>query len=483
MACDLATQPLAQRKYLTHAELEQRFGADEADMDAVEQYAHEHDLTVAHRDAHSRTLVLRGRLGDLLSAFHADLGLYHHASGTYRGRRGAIEIPAHLEGIISGVFGFDTRPKRRAPRRIKQAAVGPGAGKGVSPATFADRYSFPEKTNGANQTIAIIELGGGYRQADLQLYFQEIGVPMPAVTAVAIDHARNSPGNADSADGEVMLDIEVAAAVAPAARIVVYFAPNAGDRGLLDAISAAVHDKARQPSVISISWGGPEDFSDQQALDNFHQVFAAAAALGITVCAASGDHGTADLDDNHWDQKIHVDHPASDDLVLGCGGTQIDNGEDVVWNDGNPFGSNQPGGGGWTTGGGISVAFPVPSYQQQMAMPVSLETKRHGRGVPDIAMSATNYFVRVDGYEGPSGGTSAVAPLMAGLVVRINQAANKRVGFLNPFLYANAAKVTCAVVKGDNSIQNGPAGYSAGPGWNACTGLGTPNGKAILSLL
>jgi kumamolisin len=131
-----------------------------------------------------------------------------------------------------------------------------------------------------------------------------------------------------------MLDIEVAGAVVPGARIVIYFAPNDGDKGFVDAISAAVHDTERKPSVISISWGSPEDSTDAQGIQAYHEIFAAAGALGITICVASGDHGTADLDADHWDGKIHVDHPACDDLVLGCGGTQIENGDDVVWNDG-----------------------------------------------------------------------------------------------------------------------------------------------------
>src|SRR5262249_40856852 len=220
-----------------------------------------------------------------------------------------------------------------------------------------------------------------------------------------------------------------------------------------DAISAAIHDAHRKPSVISISWGGPETASEQQTIDAYHELFAAAGALGITVCAASGDHGTADLDAGHWDRTIHVDHPACDDLVLACGGTQIDpgSGKDVVWNDGTPFDPSVLGGGGWAGGGGVSEIFPVPAYQKDAKVPVSLDNGQPGRGVPDIAMSATNYFTRVDTSEGPSGGTSAVAPLMAALVARLNQAKGKRVGFLNPFLYASAAKVVTDVVSGTNA--------------------------------
>jgi kumamolisin len=443
-AYDLANMPLAKRKYLTREQLEKQFGASQADLDKVEHLAQEHNLTVVHRSAAEKSIVLRGKLGDLLSAFQADVGLYHHAMGTYRGRQGEIAIPVELSKIVTGVFGFDTRPKHRALRRQKTAAHnGPGGKNGVAATEFAKRYNFPTGFDGTGQTIAIIELGGGYRNSDLKVFFQEIGVPAPQVSSISVDHAGNNPTTPDSTDGD-----------------------------------------QRRPSVISMSWGSPESSLEQQSIDAYHELFAEAAMLGITVCAASGDHGTADLDANNWDGQIHVDHPACDDLVLGCGGTQIDgSGVDVVWNDGTPL----AGGGGWASGGGISEIFPVPSYQADAKLPVSIATGKPGRGVPDIAMSATNYFIRVDSLESASGGTSAVAPLMAALVALLNQAKKKNVGFLNPFLYANAAKgVVNDVTMGTNTIT--PAnpmvkGYNAGPGWDACSGLGTPDGTAILKSL
>jgi kumamolisin len=482
--------PLDQRTYLTREDLAQQHGADSADLDLVEELAQRHNLRVVHRSAAERSIVLKGKLGDLLDAFPADVHMYHHSSGAYRGRQGEIQIPNHLDKIVTGVFGFDTRPKHRlAHRHIKLAAAGPGGDNGVAATEFAKRYNFPTqfkgvKLDGSGQTIAIIELGGGFRTSDLRVFFQEIGVATPTVSAISVDHAKNSPSTQDSDDGEVMLDIEVAGAVAPKAKYAIYFAPNNGDQGFIDAISAAVHDAQRKPSVVSISWGGPEDSTDQQGVDEFHQVFVAAAAMGITICVASGDHGTADLDAQNWDKKIHVDHPSVDDLVLSCGGTQIDSGKDVVWNDLTPFNVNTPGGGGWASGGGISEIFAVPSYQTGANLPKSLSTGKPGRGVPDIAMSATNYFTRVDTFEGASGGTSAVAPLTAALIALLNQAKKKNVGFLNPFLYANAAAgVVHDVTSGTNAITNTVQGYTAGAGWDACTGLGTPDGTAILNKL
>src|SRR3984957_20166119 len=489
-AYDLANTPLAERKYLTHQDLEKHHGAKEEDLDKIEHFAQEHDLTVVHRSAAERSLVLKGKLGDLLAAFHADVQIYHPATGTYRGRTGEITVPEELSKIITGIFGFDTRPKHRSPHWQKSAAQrGPGGQNGVAATEYAKRYNFPANLNGTTldgtgQTVAIIELGGGYRSSDLKAFFKEIGIATPKVSSISVDHAGNDPTTANSADGEVMLDIEVAGAVVPKAKFAVYFAPNNGDKGFLDAISAAVHDSQRKPSVLSISWGGPEVSTDQQGVNAYHELFAAAGALGITVCVASGDHGTADLDAGDWDKKIHVEHPACDDLVLGCGGTQIVSEKDVVWNDGTPFDVQVAGGGGWASGGGISTIFAVPTYQADAKLPVSIDTGKSGRGVPDIAMSATNYFTRVDTSEGASGGTSAVAPLMAALVARLSQAKKKNVGFLNPFLYSHVSEgVVHDVTSGTNAIVHTIKGYQAGPGWDACTGLGTPNGTAILNKL
>ena len=162
-----------------------------------------------------------------------------------------------------------------------------------TPAEVATLYGMPPGT-GRGETIALIELGGGYAASDLRAYFGELGLPVPAVNAVSVDGARNAPtGDPNGPDGEVLLDIEVAGAVAPEARIVVYFAPNT-DKGFLDAIASAIHDHARTPSVISISWGGPESAWTKQALHAYDQAFQDAAALGVTVCCASGDSGSGD---------------------------------------------------------------------------------------------------------------------------------------------------------------------------------------------
>lgn len=485
----MSRTPVEQRVYFTHADLERHYGAADDDLDQVEQYGRRHHLVVKKRSKLARSITLRGRFKDVMSAFPADVQHYECPAGAYRGRQGQVSLPAQLIGIVTGVFGLDTRPKNRSPfRLVTLSQPGEAAPGGLSAVDFANRYNFPTEAGGVSldgrgQTIAVVELGGGYQTDDLAAFFDRIGARPPTVAWASVDHARNSPTVNSSADGEVMLDIEVVGAVVPSASLVVYFGPNEGDKGLLETIAAAVYDRRRKPSVIAMSWGASEALNDQAAMNAYHELFVAAGALGVTVCAAAGDHGTANETAESWDGDFHVSHPASDPLVLACGGTQIQNGVETVWNDGRPL--TTPGGaGGWAGGGGVSAVFGLPDYQKDAHVPPSLKTGKIGRGVPDLAMSATNYFVRINAAEGISGGTSAVAPLMAGLIARLNQAKGRRVGFFNPILYETSARSAFRdVLKGTNAIERTLRGYTAGPGWNACTGLGTPDGMALLNHL
>jgi kumamolisin len=279
---------------------------------------------------------------------------------------------------------------------------------------LARLYDFPSGLNGQGQTIAIIELGGGYRTSDLKAYFSQLGIAAPKITAVSVDGGHNKPtGQGNGPDGEVMLDIEVAGAIAPATKIVVYFAPNT-DQGFLDAITTAVHDNVRKPSIISISWGGPESSWTAQALQSYNQAFADASKLGVTICCASGDSGSGD---GVNDGKAHVDFPASSPYVLACGGTRLDSAggntivSETVWNEGTTGGA---------TGGGVSETFPLPAWQRTAKVPPSVNSGNFvGRGVPDVAGDAdpaTGYVVRVAGQQTIIGGTSAVAILATKLI-------------------------------------------------------------------
>ena len=197
----------------------------------------------------------------------------------YRIREGSIRLPAELADAVEAVLGLDNRPQAQPHFRVLGSSINTktagtqgfarahaaAANTSYTPVQVAQLYQFPQGATATGQTIGIIELGGGYRAADLTAYFKGLGQKAPKVTAVSVDKGKNSPGNANGADGEVMLDIEVSAAVAPGAKIVVYFAPNT-DQGFIDAVSSAVHDTTNNPSVISISWGGPESSWTAQAM-------------------------------------------------------------------------------------------------------------------------------------------------------------------------------------------------------------------------
>jgi kumamolisin len=400
-----------------------------------------------------------------------------HPSGAYRCRTGTLTLPAELESIIQGVFGLDNRPQAKAHFRLRKRNPSVHAQEtaaSLSPVQVAEAYSFPSGANGAGQCIAVIELGGGYNTSDLDSFFGNLGITPPNITAVSVDGATNSPtGDPSSADGEVELDLEVAGANAPGAQLAAYFAPNT-DQGFIDAVTTAVHDTTLKPSIISISWGGPENSWTQQSLNALNSACQDASTMGVTVLAAAGDDGSSDGSTNG---SPEVDFPASSPFVVACGGTKLTIsgtaiGNEQVWNE---LSSNEG-----ATGGGVSELFALPTFQLSAKVPKA-PNGFAGRGVPDVAGDAdpeTGYNVVVDGQSTVIGGTSAVAPLWAGLFALINQSLGTNVGYVNPLLYAAKAEATFHDITSGNN-----GSYSAGPGWDACTGLGTPNGTALLTAL
>jgi kumamolisin len=458
-----------QRRRLERDQWAEAHGAHPDDLDAVRRFAGEAGLTVTDVDVARRAVGLRGTVDRLAGAFEAQLaGMYQPAgrgAASYRGRTGPLTVPSELGDVVLGVFGLDDRPQARP--HIVFAAAG---GTSYTPIEVGDAYDFPAGASGAGETVAILELGGGFTTSDLSTYFGGLGMTAPRVTAVGVDGAANLPGQDTGADGEVMLDIEVIGALVPDASIIVYFAPNT-DQGFLDGLSTAVHDSTHKPSVVSISWGQSEDNWSAQSRAQMEQILTEAGGLGVTVTAASGDGGSAD---GATDGRQHADFPASAPHALACGGTslQLSAGQiagEAVWNDS----------GGGATGGGVSRQFPLPSYQAGAAVPGNADTKSPGRGVPDVcgdADPATGYRIRAGGTDQTVGGTSAVAPLWAALITRLNQSLGAPVGFVAPRLYPLLGSAAFHDITSGNN-----GAYSAGPGWDACTGLGSPHGAALLS--
>ncbi|KWZ48070.1 peptidase S53 [Burkholderia savannae] len=458
----------------------QRFCAHPDDVGKVEAFAKQHGLTVARVDPVESLVVLSGTIAQFEAAFGVKLQRFEHRTiGQYRCRTGDIALPDELHDVVTAVLGLDNRPQARPHFRLRptfQPARG-GAAVTYTPPQLASLYGFPPG-DGAGECIAIVELGGGYRPAEIQQYFSGLGLDrQPKLVDVNVGAGRNAPtGDPSGPDGEVALDLEVAGAIAPGATLAVYFAQNS-DAGFIQAVNQAVHDTTNRPSVVSISWGGPEAAWTSQSLQAFNRVLQSAAALGVTVCAASGDAGSAD---GVQDGANHVDFPASSPYVLACGGTRLDAlpgqgiRSEVVWND--------DAAGGGSTGGGVSDVFDLPDWQKGLSATLArggAASPLAKRGVPDVAgdaSPATGYEVLVGGTSAVMGGTSAVAPLWAALVARINAAAGSSAGWINPKLYRNAGALRDVTV-GDNGA------YAATPGWDACTGLGSPDGAKVAAAL
>ncbi|HSY10732.1 MAG TPA: S53 family peptidase [Verrucomicrobiae bacterium] len=468
---------------LTREEYQARYGADPADVQTVLKFASSFGLALTKVDMGARTLTLTGKTSNFSKAFQVELAKYEHSGGSYRGRTGAISIPQELSDIIRSVHGLDNRPQAkphfRLAKNTKKARTAAAAATSYTAVQVAKAYNFPTGANGKGETVGIIELGGGYNQSDLSTYFSNLNIsPVPSVVAVSVDGGTNSPtGDPNGPDTEVMLDIEVVGSVASGANIAVYFAPNT-DAGFLDAINQAVNDTVNKPSILSISWGGPESSWTAQSLQSFNSALQSAAAVGVSVCVAAGDDGSTD---GVTDGEDHVDFPASSPYALACGGTTLKISgstisSEVVWND---LSSNDG-----ATGGGVSGTFPIPTWQANANVPPSTNPSGFaGRGMPDVAGDAdpaTGYQIEADGQSFAVGGTSAVAPLWAGLIALFNQSQGKSLGYLNPTLYQNVGESGGAF----HDITSGNNGdYKAAVGWDPCTGWGSPNGAALLTAL
>jgi kumamolisin len=453
-------------------------GAAADDVERVTSVLSGLGLSVTSVHPASRRVMVAGTIGELTDAFGTSVRMAQTGGVTHRYREGALYLPQPLDGIVEAVLGIDDRPQARP--HFRPAAAAATQPKSYSPAQVASIYRFPTAFDGTGQTVAVLEFGGGFATSDLSAYFGGLGIPVPSISAVSVDNAQNQPGSdPQGADVEVALDIDVIGAAAPGATQLVYFAPNS-DRGFVDAVSDAAH-ATPAPIAISISWGQSEDRWTAQGRTALDNAIADACALGITVTVAAGDNGSSD---GATDGSVHCDFPASSPHALACGGTRLEASGDAittetVWNDG---------AGGGAGGGGVSDVYPVPTWQETAGVPPIASTgpgPAGGRGVPDVAGNAdpqTGYQLMSGGKARVVGGTSAVAPLWAALIARLAQATGTRFGLIQPTLYAGITPGT--EVQGFNDIVTGNNGaYSAGPGWDACTGLGSPAGPALLTRL
>ena len=487
-----AATPPSQRRRLSTAEFAQKYGAADDDLAAVTRFAEAHGLEILDSNAARRSVVVSGTVAQFNETFAVTLNTYRHEvrrshldaearSETFRGHDGFVSVPEELADVIVGVFGLDNR-------RITKRAAGDPPGTGLLTVDqVRTLYNFPAN-QAAGQTIAIFS-EGGYLPSDISANFA--GSP-PAVIDVPVDAA-----NGGYADGETTQDICIAGAAAPGAEIAVYFTTY-DQVGWVDLVSRVVHPSPGDPvcAVLSSSFfvSGGDDAATLAAegipstwLTAVTQVFEDAAIQGVTVCIASGDFGSGDA---VGDGLAHVQYPASDPWVLAVGGTTIGNVsgtsfDEYSWNDIFSIGgfSAQT-----ATGGGISDLFPPPWYQADAGVPPSVNDGHSGRGVPDVAGNASvnsGYPIILGGSLSPfpMNGTSSSTPLWAGLIAVINAALGDNVGFVNPVLYALGSSVFRDIVAEPGATDNslGAPGYPVGPGWDACTGWGSPKGVELLA--
>lgn len=487
----LAAQLPRERRYRTLEEYAADYGAAPEDVARVAAFAAAHNLTIVDASSPRAVVTLEGTPEAFAKAFRIRLRRYRHGAETYRSHDEAVQIPAGLEGVITAVVGLDNR---RLARRHAQAAPSRTL-QACEPAAVRARYDFPEDATGKGECIALIELGGGFHPGDIERFCHNHRLPLPVIRVIEIPDAAGEGTNAPAAPAdlrayidaylnggvsglaadvvdrirwtiEVTMDLQLAAVFAPGARLAVYFAaPTA--RGKLEAFTHALTDADNQPTVITSSWGTPESRLSGSAGRRYARELDARLAgsieRGVTVCFSSGDLGD-------------VEFPASSPRVLACGGTHLDGVTETVWHETILVEnvSFQ-----LATGGGASSIFRRPPWQA--GVDVRSAAGRNGRGVPDVAAKAdiaTGYPVIVGGRLLPMGGTSAAAPLWAALIARINEKLGVPAGYLNALLYQEEFRAAI------RDITEGSSGrFRAEPGWDPCTGLGSPNGTALLRAL
>jgi kumamolisin len=490
---------------LSREQFETQFGARREDVEKAVSVFEQYGLKVDEVSLRTRSMRISGTVASMENAFRPHLGMYKNKDqGEFRGREGEIQIPSELSGIVTGVFGLDER--RVARRKAVHTATAPAVLSKMtplSPPDLQDHYNFPPGT-GEGQQIAIAEFEGAYFQEDLVAYCKKYSLPLPKVTTVPVGFTpltlpeiqklpplqRNDELGASI---EVNMDVQIVAGLCPQAEIFVYFAPFT-QKGWVDLLNRIITGTPAKPVSLSISWGLAEDAPDWSAgaLAAINERLQAAAMVGITVCVSSGDDGSGDeLNDG----RAHVDFPSSSPFVLSVGGTMLNgsaaNLTEQAWWEAPGERTNK---GGGASGGGVSVMFPRPKWQNVQVRSVNTGGI-DGRVLPDVAALAGPplYDLIFLGRDFPNGGTSASTPLWAALVARINAniAASKKQRFLPPLLYQSGAngkprgEVACHdITAGQNASYPEPGvGYQASTGFDAVTGWGVPDGAQLLKSL
>jgi kumamolisin len=502
--------PPGRRKFLSPDEFAAQYGAEQKDIDTVADFGRSNGLTVLEAHAGRRSVILTGTVAQMNAAFGIDMQYYEAPSPrpsrytlgtgaaptqTYRGYSGAISLPQAVADLAEVVAGLDNR--RTGGRNITWTDDDPPNISTLTVPQVVTTYDFPNNS-ATGQMIGIVSMEGGYDPAEVTSYFHGLGRSAPTIIPRSVNGGANR-GN----DFETLQDICICATVAVGATIVVYFVAVTSPTplgeyeawvNLLNRLLVPEAGETAPPVMTSSYFLTTTDDGTEVSAPNLNAIsnmFQELATRGITFFISAGDKGS---DDGAGNGKVNVQYPGSDPWVTSCGGTALGtdtNGalDETVWND------------SWTvtqggitdtlcgaTGGGVSDNFELPAWQNAAGVPPSFNDGKVRRGVPDIAGNASpvsGYPMRGGGQPFNAGGTSAVAPLYAGLAACLNAVIGQPIGFLNPTLYALGNRVCRDITYGNNlwCVSATPYFYSAGPGWDACTGWGVVNGFALLNAL
>jgi kumamolisin len=480
-------------------EMEERYLPLRSDYARVASWLAAQGFTQTVPDRVHMTVFARGAVGAVARSLGVRFARVAAPDGDYTSAVSEPALPADLAPLVLCVGGLQPQNRLRhvgvaatpAPRDVV------GSGVYVTPDNLVSAYNIPAGATGAGQTIAIVG-EAPVQTSDLTTFWRTTGIAQVASNVTTIDVDGGPGANPDSSlVFETCLDVEWATAIAPAAQVRLYLAGN-----VLDCFQQILNDLPDYPgmTVVSSSYGASESMDGTGALQEYAQVTATFAAAGVSVLASSGDAGSnpdqgISAGDYLVSAPLGVSYPASDPNVTGVGGTTVqftgswDYSGEVVWNDIATSSS--------ASGGGVSSYFAKPSWQAGG----SVLAAQSMRCVPDVAAISTSNLTNVDlggnylpqngpapvlvfqgGTAGGALGTSLSCPVWAAVTALINQARATSglgpIGLLNPHLYPLAG--TSAF----NDVTSGTNGaYSAGPGYDLCTGLGSPNVVNLLAEL
>ena len=489
------------RQFLTPEEFTARFGPTEQDYEAVKNFARSNGLAVTTTYSNRLVLDVAGPAAAVEKAFHVTLRTYRHPTEARDFFAPDTEPVVDAALPVADVQGMSdySRPHPRLHRMNAAKAVAkngsaPDGSRSYFGNDFRNAYVPGTTLTGAGQTVGLFEADGFYSK-DIAAYAAAAGNGRTniVIQAVLLDGYNGVPTTgANSGNGEVSLDIEMAMAMAPGlAKIVVFegnpnnFAPN----DILNAMAASTTVKN-----LSCSWGwsgGPSTTTDN--------IFKNMSAAGQSFFQASGDNDaftTGASSVNGVDNASLYNAPSSSPYITQVGGTTLTmNGNgasyasETVWN----WGYDSDAGGYIGSSGGISSHYSIPSWQTNVNNMAGRGGSTSFRNIPDVALTANNVFVDDgDGGSDVYGGTSCAAPLWAGFMALVNQQAvgsgKASAGFINPAIYTIAAGSSYAacfhdVTTGNNTWPGSPNLFYATNGYDLCTGLGTPAGQSLINAL